>query len=84
MKAKNRSEARQQEIKNTIMEMADAWPSQIIARREVKRFTGGLFSSGYLANLDCTGDGPPSFNLGRQRVYPVKDFCIWLVGRLEV
>ena len=31
------------------------WPSAIVARTEIGRFSGGMLSPGYLANLDSIG-----------------------------
>lgn len=68
----------------TIKSAAERWPTSFIPRREVPKFTGGLLSSGYLANCDCAGDGPKgAFNIGRQKVYPVDAFCDWLIARIE-
>ena len=38
--------------------LADHWPATIIARNEVKAFTGGFVTPKYLANLDSKGEGP--------------------------
>jgi len=63
-------------------EMAERWPSPIVARTEVENFTGGALSEKYLANLDCAGKGPAGrFRLGRKIVYPVGAFITWLEGR---
>ena len=35
--------------------LADRWPSAWVARTEVDRFTGGIVSEKYLANLDSKG-----------------------------
>lgn len=39
-------------------EMAARWPSSIVARAEVKKFTGGGISPKTLANADSKGIGP--------------------------
>lgn len=70
--------------KAVIRQAAERWPSSFIPRREVPRFTGGLFSVGTMANLDSAGEGPEgAFTIGRQKVYPVVSFCDWLIARLE-
>lgn len=63
--------------------LADKWPSSIVARREVKKFTGGIMSEKYIANLDSLGSGPPSIKIGRQRACPVSSFILWLESRME-
>lgn len=64
-------------------ELAEKWPSSFVARDQVETFTGGIISSGRMANLDCLGEGPPSFRSGRKRVYPVKPYLEWLLARSE-
>lgn len=64
-------------------EMAAAWPSVIVARTEVERFTGGLMTSKYQANLDCLGQGPERIVLGRKIGYPVKAYVLWLRSRVK-
>ena len=65
--------------------MADKWPSPIVARTEAEKFTGGLISEKYLANLDCVNKGPAGrIRIGRKIVYPVQEFIKWLAARSEV
>ena len=62
--------------------LADRWPSQIVARTEIGRFTGGLISEKYLANLDSAGLGVAGrFRVGRKVVYPVAEVIRWLESR---
>lgn len=67
--------------KDIFDQMADQWPSAVVARVEVARFTGGLMSSKYLANLDSMGVGPVRVVVGRKVGYPVRDLVAWLRGR---
>lgn len=69
-------------MENIFQEMASKWPSSIIGRTEVKKFTGGIISEKYLANLDCLGKGPADrFRTGRKIFYPVASFIEWLESR---
>jgi hypothetical protein len=62
--------------------MADKWPSPIVARTEIERFTGGMISEKYLANLDSAGKGPAGrVRCGRKIAYPVSEFVKWLESR---
>ncbi len=71
-------------ISNLLQSMADRWPSPIVARTEIKDFTGGVLTEKYIANLDSKGLGPANrFRLGRKVVYPVKDLVTWLAERSE-
>ena len=73
-----------QNVSNLLAEMADKWPSQIIARTEVEKFTGGLISERYISNLDSAGLGPKGrFRSGRKVCYPVANFIEWLEKRSE-
>jgi hypothetical protein len=59
--------------------LAEKWPSAVVARTQIRSFTGGLYSEKYLANLDCQGKGPAGrFTVGRKVVYPVPQLVEWL------
>lgn len=66
-------------------DMASKWPSTWIARTEIERFTGGIISEKYLANLDSAGKGPAGrVRIGRKVAYPVMEFVKWLESRSAV
>lgn len=63
-------------------EMVERWPSPVVARREVDRFTGGAISSKSMANLDSSREGCPGrFRIGRMVVYPAAELANWLQAR---
>lgn len=65
-------------------ELAEKWPSAFVARTEVEKFTGGMISEKYCANLDSQSRGCPGrIRCGRKVVYPVKNFIQWLEARSE-
>lgn len=67
---------------NVFQSMADRWPSSFVARTEVERFTGGIISEKYLANLDSQNKGCPGrVRCGRKIAYPVSEFVKWLAAR---
>ena len=71
-------------MKDIYDQMADRWPSAIVARREISKFSGGLLNPRTLANLDSMGAGPPRITWGSQRVfYPVGDLVAWLRDRVQ-
>jgi hypothetical protein len=75
--------AAKQEAAKIIMKSAEKWPVGFVARSRVREFTGGLYSSGFLANCDSLGQGPPgSFRVKRQIAYPTVGFAKWLIDRL--
>jgi hypothetical protein len=62
--------------------LIDGWPSELIARAEVGSFTGGMISSGTMANLDSAGEGPEdAIRIGRKAGYRVVSFVRWLEKR---
>ena len=59
--------------------MATRWPSSIVARAEIKNFTGGAISPKTVANADSEGRGPANrLVVGRRVCYPVADLIAWL------
>ena len=61
------------------------WPSPLLARDQVERFTGGTVTQKYIANLDSRGLGPSGrVRIGRKVVYPVVEFISWLERRAEI
>lgn len=60
-------------------QMAAKWPSTIVARSEIKKFTGGAISPKTLANKDSKGIGPSGqFLMGQKVCYKVSDLIEWL------
>lgn len=53
----------------------------ILARSEVPKLTGGMISSGRLANLDYMGQGPRKVTMGRRVGYLRADFIRWMRSR---
>ena len=75
---------KQKFIKPNLLTMKEKWPSTIVARQEVRNFTGGAMSEKYLANLDSQMKGPGErFKIGRKVVYPVDSMLRWLEARME-
>jgi hypothetical protein len=65
-------------------DMATRWPSTIIARVEVKNFTGGGISAKTLANADSKGTGPKErFLMGRRICYNVSSLVEWLTQNMK-
>ena len=59
------------------------WSAPIVARSEIKKFTGGALSGRTVANLDSLGQGPEGrFRLGRKTVYPKGKLIEWLEHRM--
>jgi hypothetical protein len=69
-------------MKSTIHLMAEKWPSPFVARNEVERFSGGILTSKYMANLDSAGKGPQGrIRVGRKVAYRVDILIEWLQSR---
>ena len=74
----------QSSVSNLLQQMAANWPSPIVARTEIEKFTGGLISEKYQANLDSAGKGPEGrIRIGRKVAYPVNECLTWLKERSE-
>ena len=60
--------------------MLKKWPSDFVAREKTPDFTGGLVSSGTMANIDSDPEreGPPRIRFGRKIAYPIVPFVAWL------
>ena len=68
-------------MKDVFDHMAESWESELVARTEISRFSGGCLSGKYLANLDALGIGPQRIRVGRKVAYPVNELVAWLRGR---
>jgi hypothetical protein len=65
-------------------ELQKSWPSPIIARSEIGKWSGGLLNPRTVRNLDCSGDGPRNrLRVGRKTAYRVVDLIDWLRSRAE-
>jgi hypothetical protein len=65
--------------------LAKRWPASFVARQEVEKFTGGIISIKYLANLDCQGLGPKGrVKVGRKIAYPAASIVEWMESRAKV
>jgi len=66
----------------SFLTMGDKWPSPWVARTEFPKFSGGLYSERYMANLDCQGKGIEGrIRCGRKILYPTKNALIWMMSR---
>ncbi len=62
--------------------MVAAWSAPVVARNEVSRFSGGILTARYLANLDSQGKGPRNrIRCGRKVCYPTADLAAWMESR---
>lgn len=60
-------------------QLLQKWPSEIVARTEIPRFSGGAVAAGTVANADCLGVGPKGrFTIGRKVCYPAASVVDWL------
>lgn len=69
-------------IENNFEKLKSKWGSAIVARSQIREFTGGAISPGTMANADSQGAGPEGrFQIGRKTVYPVDALLEWLRER---
>jgi hypothetical protein len=67
--------------KDVFDEMVERWPSAIVARTAVKKFSGGLISEKYMANLDSQQLGPERVKISGKVAYPAKSLAKWISDR---
>jgi len=68
----------------SLQELASKWPSSIVARTEIKNFTGGILTERYCANLDSKNIGIKGrIRIGRKVVYPVEAVIEFLESRSQ-
>ena len=73
------------DLQQHFFELKRSWPSSLVARDQVGRFSGGVITPKYIANLDCRGCGPKErLRIGRKVAYPVDALCNWLSERAKV
>lgn len=65
----------------SFLDLKNKWPSMIVARSQVEKFSGGLLNPRTMANLDSVGEGPPRGKCGRKVFYPVDTLITWLEER---
>lgn len=65
-------------------EFEKTWPP-VIAREEIARYTGGLYTAGTMQVYDSKGIGVknPVRLEGRKIGYPKQDLIDWLISRME-
>ena len=65
--------------------LADSWPSPVVARQELEKFSGGILNPKTIANLDSQGKGPAGrIRIGRKIAYTASSLCEFLEQRAEV
>ena len=65
-------------------EMGERWPSAVVARVEIGKFTGGMISAKYMANLDSLKLGCERITCGRKVAYIIEGpngLVAWLRNR---
>lgn len=66
----------------SLKSLANSWPSPFVAREEIERFSGGILTAKYIANLDSLGKGPSGrFRCGRKVAYPVSSLIEFMEAR---
>ncbi|TAL18536.1 hypothetical protein EPN96_01875 [bacterium] len=65
-------------------ELKEKWPSSIVSRTEIPKFTGGAVAVGTIANADSQGTGPANrFKIGAKTVYTVDAVIAWLESKSQ-
>ncbi|GEM_PF-603328 len=67
-----------------LSDMAAAWGCPYVAREDLEKFTGGLLSPRYAANLDAANKGIGGrIRVGRKIAYPAKEVVKFLEQRAQ-
>jgi len=70
---------KKQDLFLDIDQMAEKWPSNIIARKKVGEFTGHIVTGKTVANYEAKGEGPDGkIKFGRNAGYIKAPFVAWL------
>jgi hypothetical protein len=65
-------------------EMAERWGSPVVARTELKKFSGGLLNGRTMANRDSLGCGiAERFRIGKMIAYPTSAVADFLRERVR-
>lgn len=81
----SKTQTAQEKAEELIRTAGKRWPSTVVARNQIEKFTGGIYTARTMINKDYKGEGPRgSFHLGRQVVYPVDSLCDWLIAKIAV
>jgi hypothetical protein len=64
-----------------VEEMVKRWDQMVVYRADVDKFSFGTVSPMYQAVLDCKGQGPERFKIGRKIAYDVDTYADWLQAR---
>jgi hypothetical protein len=67
-----------------LQKIDEAWPSPIVLRKDIAKFSCGLISIKTLGKEDCLGKGiPNSVKINGRVVYTKKDALMWIKGRIQ-
>ena len=75
------SSENQPETKPTTINLSSLkknWPSDIVARDAIAKFSGKVLHPRSMSNLDSRGEGPPRFYFKRRVFYPIDPLIKWM------
>lgn len=58
--------------------MVEAWKAPVVARSDVRLFSGGVISGKTLANLQSKGIGPESLRFRNRTCYETSKLAAWM------
>ena len=64
--------------------LAENWPSDIVYRRDMNKFTGGVIDFKTMQNYDSQGKGPDRIKIGKRTAYRIEPLIKWIEDRSEV
>lgn len=72
------------DYKEALEQLAQRWPSTLVARDKIAEFSGGVLTPGTMKNLDSLGMGPPRIYVRRKVVYPIRGLIAWMLDRARL
>ncbi len=67
-----------------LQSLAEKWPSSLVARSEVSRFSGGILHPRTMANWDSLRTGCPGrVRIGNKIAYPVTELIRFLERKVK-
>lgn len=66
----NETQTTEDQLRTAFERMAANWPSEVVARTSIEKFSGEMVSSKAMANYDSLGEGPEGrIKIGRKTGY---------------
>ncbi|MDR1334076.1 MAG: hypothetical protein LBJ71_02550 [Holosporaceae bacterium] len=65
-----------------LQKIDEAWPSPIVLRKDITKFSCGLVTTKTMASMDCEKRGIPNTKINGKVAYNKKDIIQWLASKI--